>query len=200
MKLLAQIPESAMVASFLKAEINSERFSGELKKVMLRLGIAKHVVTDPNLEDEEQNKLRAQLLGDYRGYKQNREIFTNFPDDLTWYKAELERKEIGNLKYVDYSYWNELTDHTHLVKDAVKNIQKGKVVFDVPNDRFLTVAETIKQSDHDFEPMILWGEDERSSLTILEGHLRATAFGLAGMKTPATIQIIVGLRQNHEAQ
>ncbi|HEU5187320.1 MAG TPA: hypothetical protein VFT87_02335 [Candidatus Saccharimonadales bacterium] len=195
MKLLNPILESAMVAAFLKAEINSIRFSDELRKVMLRLGIAKSVVVSPDLEDEEQNKLRAQLLGDYRGYKQNRAIFKNFPDDLKWFKAEISREEIGDLRYIDYSYWNELTNHTHLVKDAVKNIQNGKVVFDVSNDRFLEVAEQIKQRNVDFEPMILWGDDVHSLLTILEGHLRATAFGLAGVKAPETVTVIAGLRK-----
>lgn len=193
MKLHAQISESKMVAIFLKAEYQSERFSAELKEVMQKLSLDDKIITNPNTEDEHENQLRAQALGDYRGYKQNREIFSDFPDDLTWYDAELEREEIGELKYVDYSYWNELTDHTHLVKDAVKNIQKGKIVFDVPNDRFLAVAEKIKEGEHDFEPIILWGKDEHSSLTILEGHLRATAFELAGEKAPNVIPAIIGL-------
>lgn len=196
MKLLTQIPESKMVATFLKAEYSSERFSGELKKIMQKLSADAKIITTPDLKDEHENHVRAQVLGDYRGYKQNRNIFTGFPHDLIWYAAALERKEIGSLNYVDYSYWNELTDHTHLVKDAVKNIQKGKVVFGVPNDRFLAVAEKIKQGEHNFEPMILWGKDEHSPLTILEGHLRATAFGLAGEQAPKAIRVIVGLTPN----
>lgn len=194
MKLLEKIPEAAMVAAFLKAELTSVRFSDELKKAMNNLGVREEVIDNPNIEDEAENELRAQVLGYYRGYNQNREMFSDLPEDLTWYVAELERKEIGDLKYVDYSYWNELTDHTHLVKDGVKNIQKGKIVFDVPNDRFLAVAEKIRQGEYDFEPMILWGKDERSPLTILEGHLRATAFGLAGLNAPETITVIVGLQ------
>lgn len=194
MKLLAQIPESAMVATFLEAELTSERFANELKRVMQKLNVPEKTVVEPDLQDDQENELRAKVLGDYRGYKQNREIFTNFPNDLTWYKAELDRDEVGGLRYVDYSYWNELTDHTHLVKDAVKNIQRGKTVFNVPNDRFLAVAEKIRQGEHDFGPMILWGKDEHSPLTILEGHLRATAFGLAEDKAPGTIKALVGLQ------
>lgn len=193
MRLIAQVSESAMVAAFLKAEFVSERFADELKDVMQKLGVLEKIVVRPNLKDDQENDLRSKVLGDYRGYKQNREIFTDFPNDLVWYKAELAREDVGNLEYVNYSYWNELTDHTHLVKDAVKNIQKGKTVFDVSNDRFLEVARKIKDGERNFEPMILWRKDERSPLTILEGHLRATAFGLAGDEAPATIPVIVGL-------
>lgn len=195
MKLLEQVTEPAMVAAFLKAEYQSERFSDDLKLSMQKLGVKDTIITQPDLTDEHENRLRTQLLGDYRGYKQNKKIFKGFPDNLTWYRAEITRNEIGNLRYVDYSYWNELTDNTHLVKSAVKNIEAGKIVFNVSNDRFLAVAEKIRQGEHDFEPMILWGENEYSPLTILEGHLRATAFGLAGSKSPEIIEVIVGLKQ-----
>ncbi len=195
MKLLAQIPETVMVAAFLKAELYSERFAGDLKKVMNNLGVAEQLIASPDTQNDQENDLRAKTLGDYRGYEQNREIFTDFPDDLTWYNAALTRDEIGNLQYVDYSYWNELTDHTHLVKDAVKNIQQGKVVFDVSNERFLKLVDKIRNNEHNFEPIILWGKDKHSPLTILEGHLRATAFGLAGDEAPESIPAVVGFRE-----
>lgn len=97
MKLLAPIPEAAMVAAFLKAEYTSERFSDELKKAMRKLGVDDKVITNPNCKDESENQLRARVLGDYRGYKQNREMFIDSPDDLTWYEAELDREDIGDL-------------------------------------------------------------------------------------------------------
>jgi len=195
MKLLDPIPESVMVAVFLKAELHSVRFADKLKRVMQELGAIDSIIDTPNLDDSDENELRARVLGEYRGYKQNREIFTAFPENLKWYKAELAREEIGDLQYIDYSYWNELTDHTHLVKDAVKNIQRGKVVFDISNDRFLRASENIRQGDHSFEPMILWCKDKHSPTTILEGHLRATAFGLADGKAPEIIPVILGLSE-----
>ncbi|HEV7454378.1 MAG TPA: hypothetical protein VGO07_03905 [Candidatus Saccharimonadales bacterium] len=193
MKLLKEILETAMVAAFLKAELPSARFGDELKKAMNALGVAESIISEPNVENETENELRARVLGSYRGYRQNRQIFQGFPADLSWYEAELAREEIGGLHYVDYSYWNELSDHTHLVKNAVANINKGKIIFNMSNDRFLAVAEDIRHGQHDFEPMIVWGESKAPVLTILEGHLRATAFGLAGENAPATIKVIVGL-------
>ncbi len=194
MKLLKKIPEAAMVAAFLKAEFSSMRFSDNLKKAMEKLGVAEKVITEPDLQNKAENELRARVLGEYRGYGQNREIFEDVPDNLIWYDAELKREEIGDLHYVDYSYWNELTDHTHQVKDAVANIQKGKIVFNVSHDRFWAVSQLIRQAKHDFEPMIVWGNSKDSTLEIIEGHLRATAFGLAEDEAPETIKVIVGLR------
>lgn len=193
MKLLDHIPEPAMVAAFLKAELSSERFAPELRKHMQQLGIAEAIIANPDTHNQHQNEQRAQLLGNYRGYKQNRELFKDFPDNLTWYEAELTRDDIAQLHYVDYSYWNELTGGTHLVKDAVKNIQNGTAVLGVSNERFMKVAEKIKHDERDFEPMIIYGTDAHAPFTILEGHLRATAFGLAGDEAPETVTVITGL-------
>jgi len=123
---------------------------------MQSFGVADAVVTLPDISNDHDNELRAAVLGAYRGYRQNREMFEGVPHNLTWYEAELTHGDIANLRYVDYSYWSELTDQSRLVKDAVANIQKGKIVFDVPHDRFLSVAEEIRRGTHIFlEPMIL---------------------------------------------
>src|ERR1700683_1827179 len=182
-----------MVAAFLKAEFSSPRFSGDLRKAMQSFCAAEAVITRPDTTDLRENELRAQVLGAYRGYRQDREMFAGIPDDLSGHEAEITRQELGDLRYVDYSYWNELTDNTHLVRDGVRNIQEGKLVFGVANDRFWVLTEQILRGEHDFEPIILWGQDSGSPLEILEGHLRATAFGLAGDKAPDVIRVLAGL-------
>lgn len=182
-----------MVAAFLRAEFCSPRFGDDVQRTMRSLNVQEAVITHPDITDTQQSELRAQVLGAYRGYQRNREMFDGIPSNLTWYDAEITRQELGNLRYVDYSYWNELTDHTRLVRDGVQNIQRGKMVFDVAHDRFWAVTEQILNGEHDFEPIILWGQDGDSPLEILEGHLRATAFGLAGDKAPAAIRVMAGL-------
>ena len=193
MKLLTQIPEAAMVAVFLKAEISSPRFGENVRKTMLLFNAKEAIITNPDITNKHENELRALVLGQCRGYRQNRDMFKEIPNGLTWYKAELSLSEIGDLRYVDYSYWNELTDGSHLVKAGVNNIRKDRIVYDVPNDRFLALADEIRNGQYDFEPIILWGQNIDSPLEILEGHLRATAFLLAGDRAPATIMILVGL-------
>ncbi|MGC1869318.1 MAG: hypothetical protein WA700_00040 [Acidobacteriaceae bacterium] len=76
---------------------------------MKSLRVADALVTHPDTSNNHENELRSAVLGMYRGYLQNREMFEGVPDDLRWYEAELPRAEIANLRYVDYSYWNELT-------------------------------------------------------------------------------------------
>jgi len=182
-----------MVAAYLRAEISSERFGDDVKSAMRAFAVDDSVITSPDIANSAENVLRADVLGAYRGYGQGREMFDGIPDELAWHEAELAREEIGDLRYVDYSYWNELTDHTRLVQDAVANIRRGKVVFDVPNDRFLDFAEGIRRGQRDFGPLILWAESASAPLEIIEGHLRATALALAGEKVQSVIPVLVGL-------
>lgn len=193
MRLVKRVPEAAMVAAFLRAEVSSPRFGADVRKAMRAHEVGTAVISHPDLGNEQDNELRALVLGECRGYRQNRAMFEGIPDGLIWYDAELARSEIGDLRYVDYSYWNELTGHSHLVRDGVRSIRKGKIVYDVPNDRFWALAEEVRRGGRDFEPMILWGRDPDAPLEILEGHLRATAFGLAGDEAPAVIEALVGL-------
>ncbi len=200
MRLLDRVPESHMVAAFLKAEYSSERFADDLKRAMHTCHIEDAtLITEPHLDDTWENQQRAAILGCYRGYGQNREMFADVPEQMTWYRAELTPDDVARLRYVDYSYWNELTNHTHLVKDAISNIQRGNMVYDVSNDRFWAVAKSIEQHGYTFEPLILTAEDEQAPLTVLEGHLRATGIGLAGQRAPAVIPAIVGYATTAES-
>lgn len=122
MELLKRVSEDAMVAAFLKEELHSTRFSDELRKAMRRHGVSETQITKPDITNEQDNAQLTKVLGEYRGYQQHREMFTDIPDKLAWYVAEISRNEIGNLQYVDYSYWNELTDQSYLVSYGVANI------------------------------------------------------------------------------
>jgi hypothetical protein len=65
----------------------------------------------------------------------------------------------------------------------------------VPDDRFLALAERIRHGRNDLDPSVLYGDP----LTILAGHPRATAFGLAGEHAPTAIRVIVGLDEHAPA-
>ena len=75
-----------MVAAFLKAEYSSPRFSGDLMKTMRSFGAEEAVVTQPDITDVQENELRARVLGAYRGYRQDREMFDGIPDNLSGMK------------------------------------------------------------------------------------------------------------------
>ena len=194
MKYGQRVDESEMVALFLRSELKSERWADAIRKVLAARTLPDSLITNPDTSDAAANQQRAHVLGDFRGYKENRDLFSGYPEDVDWHQVLLERNDFGRLKYVDYSYWNEITDGSRRPHDAVDTILKGKKVYGVSNQPAIDGAESVR-AGLAFDPIILVTTDVNSDLVILEGHSRVTVYALAGSDVPTTIRALMGLSQ-----
>src|SRR4029434_6692709 len=100
MRLLEAITEDEMVAVFLKTEINSVRFSTDILALLRRDEMSRRIIDTPDTRNQEENAYRTRLLCECRGYKQGRDLFLSFPDDVSWYRAILGREELARVRYV----------------------------------------------------------------------------------------------------
>lgn len=85
------------------------------------------------------------------------------------------------MRYLDYSYWVELSGGSRRPTDAAARIKAGLRAFDVPNEPFVDAAHAVIGGER-FPPLILVGE-RQDNLVCLEGHLRLTAYALVGFPT-----------------
>lgn len=191
MNKLRSITENEMIAIFLRGEFTSERFSYAIHRQLASLKLRDSVITNPDLDDASQNKARRRILSSARGYDQRTEVFNGFPDDVMWTEVEVTKDELAHVRYIDYSYWSELTNGSRLPMDAAATIEAGKEVFGVSNDRFKKAAEAVRAGKQ-FPTMILAGED-KNNLVVLEGHLRLTAYALTWKNVPENIKVIIGI-------
>lgn len=191
MRVLAEITEDEMVAAFLAAEIRSERFGARLLALLERDGVERAVVERPDLRSAAENSVRRRLLGEFRGYRQNREMFTGFPEGVRWRRAALSRAELAQVRYIVYDYWLELTGGSRLPADGVGRIRADRRVYDVPMDGFLR-AEAALRRGAVFPELIVVGAGEGAPLVVLEGHLRLTAYALAPECVPDELPVILG--------
>ena len=137
---IREASEDEMVALFLKTEIKSTRFRDRILAAIDQLKAKESIVTEPNLASAEENDLRREILSIFRGYGRDAEMFEGYPGDIRWVWVDLSRADLERVRYIDYSYWNELSSHTRLAKVAATNIRKGIEVFGVSNDGFLEGA------------------------------------------------------------
>lgn len=177
-----------MIACFLRGELPSQRFGGEIRSRLVACGQTEQLLTHPNLSDAEANAARRALLAATRGYGENRALFENFPAHVTWTKAVLSADEAAEVRYINYSYWVELSGGSRRPADAAARIKAGIRAFDKPNEPFVKAAHAIIEGER-FWPLILVGEGQ-DELVCLEGHLRLTAYALAGF--PADVECLVG--------
>lgn len=195
MEIVETTTENHMIACFLKAEANSSRWKERVLSTIKRLGQSKQIIDNPDLDDEAENRTRKKILTDVRGYGNNDLLFSTFPSDTKWYLAKIKKEELGRVKYMKYSYWDELSKHTRLVESGAQTIKDGTEIFNERNEGFLQAAEAVRKGTV-FPPLILVGTDDHSGLVVLEGHQRITAYQIAIEYMPEVLEVIIGLSPN----
>jgi hypothetical protein len=192
MRILGESSEAEMIACFLRGELTSIRFGPGLRAALSAAGLTDRLLTDADLSDETENRARRNLLGTTRGYGQNRDVFDESfpaPADVHWTRAELNPAELAQVRYIEYSYWNELSGGTRLPIDAARRVRQGARAFDISNQRFLAAARAVARGER-FPPLILVGQNY-ADLVCLEGHLRLTGYALAGF--PTDVECLIGI-------
>ncbi|ROR00377.1 hypothetical protein EDE04_6943 [Streptomyces sp. 2132.2] len=187
-QVLGVSSEDEMVACFLSGELSSQRFGQNLRSHLAAAGQAEQLLTHPDLSDGRANFARRALLAGTRGYGENRDLFENFPTHVTWTRALLSVDEAAGVRYLDYSYWGELSGGSRRPTDAAARIKAGLRAFDVPNEPFVNADHALIRGEW-FPPLILVGE-RQDNLVCLEGHLRLTAYALVGF--PTGIECLIG--------
>lgn len=175
MHILRDASEEEMVLAFLREELDSRRFREQILKVLKDVGASEKLILEGDITNERQNVLRNQVLGFFRGYP-DREIFEHYPLGVAWKYAVFEAADLDKLRYVDYSYWNELSKGTSSPVQAAETICKGEEIYDISNQYFLEGKEMLEQG-MTFPPLIVLTCGNEMFL-ILEGHCRATAYAL----------------------
>ena len=128
MRLLQPISADEMVAHFLQTEIRSLRFEDTILGLLAKDGKDRTIVDNPDLHDPTENAYRATLLGKWRGYGRDAHICQDFPEDVVWYRAALDRADWERVMYInDTEFWNEFSGGSRLVRDAVQRIYAGEV-------------------------------------------------------------------------
>ncbi len=195
MKQLSPISDDKFISLFLQSEITSKRWGKKLRDFLDKDDKPESIITKPDLDDTHDNEYRKELIAKFRGYGIGKELFDGFPNDVKWYTYSLSSEELEQVKYIDYSYWNKLSNNTRLPKVAADEVKKGSIIFDQPNTNFHEAAETLKDGN-DFPLMMFVGKSEDDYLVILEGHVRMTAYYLVPECIPDEIGVVVGFSKN----
>lgn len=127
MQIVSQVQEDEVIAEFLFAEIDSERFKNGILQALGDRDL--NLLLNPNLNDHTENQIRRDILTQTRGYGRNTKLFENFPSEVVWYKAIFFRQDLNEVMYINYSYWNALSSDTRLPMQASKNIKNHIEVF-----------------------------------------------------------------------
>ena len=174
MEYVRAASENEIILVFLQGEYKSYRFSENLRKIMTELSAPDSLILQADLNNEEENTLRRKILARHRGYP-DKDLFENFPDITAWQYVCFSAEDIDRTNYIDYSYWNALSQYTSKPVKAAETIRKGIEIYGVSNTPTWAGLEYLKE--HTFLPVILLTANGREYL-ILEGHSRMTVYGM----------------------
>jgi hypothetical protein len=144
MRILGESSEEDMVAVFLRGELSSDRFGPAVRDALLAGGELERVLADPDVNDQRANQARRAVVAATRGYGEDRELFEHFPTAVKWVRAQLAATELTRVRYIEYSYWNELSGGSRLAADAARRINAGVRPFGVSNERFRRAARALR--------------------------------------------------------
>jgi len=178
MKIIRDSNENEMILSFLQGELESDRFSEKLNDILVKLQLTKDIIINANICDDKENEDRKNILAEFRGYGKNLKLFENFPNIEEYKYALMTYEDLSFIKYMNYSYWNELSLNTSSPLVAVKAISDGVEPYGVSNKPFLSGLSEYKNGKK-FRPVILLTSDYGRFIA-LEGHSRITIYALAG--------------------
>lgn len=167
-----------MILAFLEMEYASDRFCAQIERALRDRRAGAELVKNGDLSDPAENALRREILGDFRGYGKDELLFERYPADVRWEWAILDGDDLERIRYVNYSYWNELSGHTGSPLRAAEAIRAGRTAYGVPNDGFFEALEHLRRGGA-FPPLIALADERAARYFLLEGHKRVTAYALA---------------------
>ena len=167
-----------MVASFLQAEIDSSRWGEAVRQGLTTFKLTEAIVRHPNLNDAAQNCGRSAILGLYRGWQQDQMLFTRWPDGVEWWFVTLDKEDLANVRYLNYSDWRTFSGNTLMPTVAADRVKRGDEAKGMPLDAIKAIASEMSNGVR-FLPVIAVGTRESSTIVMVEGHTRITAYALA---------------------
>lgn len=175
MKIIRQSNENEMLLEFLRGEIDSKRFGEMLKNTVKELGFSEDLIRNANLDNQVENERRKLIMEKFRQYPTG-DIFERFPKEIKWVYVEFEEGDIDKIFYINWSYWNEMSNYTSKPIEAAKSINKGVEYFNIPNDRYFNGLQSLENGKK-FEPIIAITYNGEK-IALIEGHSRMTVYGL----------------------
>ncbi len=191
MRIIKKISEAEMVALFLKAEINSPRFRDDILDILQTMRLDRTIIDNPDINHASENISRRGVLSEFRGYKRNKGVFKDLPDDVEWYQVALRPSDLEKVKYIDYPYWVEIAGGTRSPIDAARRV-KAKAVDKGIANWICEVAAAVEKGEGYPEIILVSNSWDEKDLVVLEGHLRITCYLLKQEYLSKEVTAILG--------
>lgn len=193
MKGFRPATEAEVVLAFLRGEIDSDRFGHDVERALVDAG-GLHLLRRPDLSSERENRARERALAVARGWRDSG-LFTGFPDKVDWYHGVLPPDALARVRFIEYSYWNELSGGSRRPADVLPTLRAGRLpgwLSELGTDWCFQLAAQLATAEA-VDDLIVMATPDLGSLVLLEGHARMTAIFVGGHQRRLTVRAYLGL-------
>lgn len=192
MRLLEPASEDEVISSFLRAEIDSDRYGEKLRRLLARDRRQPAVLRHPDLADDCENRYRRVLLDEHRGYERREEMFGGFPRKIDWFRAALGVEEVLDILYINWDWWLTLSGGSRSPRDAARRIRNG-LCPGVTAEGHESVAKALRTGVA--PELIAVTTPAHTPLVVVEGHVRLTAYALFPQYLRPETEILLGVSE-----
>ncbi len=196
MEDLGAASDDQVILAWLQAEIESPPFRSYLigdppKPSHLARGIA--LARNPDLDNVEHNAERRRIIASAHGFGRGALIFAGLKDDIAWRRVRASIADVAAMLYSNRNAtWTTLAPATRTVAEGASNAALVDTGDDM-NMHILSLARTICHAEPaPFVAELICLRLADGSISLLEGHTRATAIVLEGHKLPNGIEAYIG--------
>jgi hypothetical protein len=185
--------EPEVVLAFLRGEIDSDRFGNDVRRALVDAG-GLQLVRSPDLDSEEENRARERALAAARGWRDS-ELFEGFPESVDWFHDVLPPDTLARVRFIDYSYWNELSGGSRRPADVLSTLRSGRLprwLSELGTDWCFQLAARLATAQA-VDDLIVMSTPELDRFVLLEGHARITAIFVGGLQRRLTVRAYLGL-------
>jgi hypothetical protein len=186
--------ESEVVLAFLRGEMNSERFGSDVRQALVEAG-GLELVQSPDLDSEAENQARERALSAAKGWRTNSGLFAGFPETVAWYYGVLASDELSRVRFINYSYWIELSGGSRRPVDVPSTLRAGKLpvwLTELGTSWCFELATRLESAGV-VNDVIVMATPDLDELVVLEGHARLTAIFVGGLQRRTVVCAYLGL-------
>ncbi len=193
---LGAVSDDQVILAWLQAEIESPPFQAYLvgdppKPSHLARGLA--LARNPDLDNAQHNAERRRIIASAHGFGRGALIFAGLADDIAWRKARVSIADVAAMLYSNRNAtWTTLAPATRKVAEGASNAAR---VFsgDDTNMHILSLARIICHAEPPPElSELICLRLPDGSISLLEGHARATAIVMEEHKLPHGVEAFIG--------
>ena len=196
MEDLGAASDEQVILAWLQAEIESPPFQAYLigdppKPTHLARGLA--LARNADLDNAEHNADRRRIIASAHGFGRGALIFAGLQDDIVWRRARVSTADVAAMLYSNRNAtWTTLAPATRTVAEGASNavrVYSG----DDTNLHILSLARIICHADPapELSPLICLRLPD-GTISLLEGHTRATAIVLEGHRLSQGVDAFIG--------